>query len=76
MVRFLTVQFMQVQQSAPSDLISRMQALRTCTMLFQQLAVLVRACARSRDPQGEMDEILDQALDALPFFEDDLEEKK
>jgi len=33
LIRFLTALFLQFQQSAPDDLASRMQALRTFTML-------------------------------------------
>ena len=75
LVRYLTAHFMQAQQSAPQDLASHMQALRTCTLLCEQLAVLVRACDQAHSPQSEMDDILSEAIAGLPMHESDPEEK-
>ena len=75
LLRFLAADFFKFQQSAPQDLASHMQALRTCTLLCEQLAVLVRACDQAHSPQSEMDDILSEAIAGLPMHESDPEEK-
>jgi hypothetical protein len=75
LVRFLTAHFLKFQQSAPKDLASQMQALRTVALFCEQLAALVRANNRENGPQSEMEAILDEALESLPvFLTDELDE--
>ena len=77
LIRILTVHFLKFQQSAPPDLLSNMQAVRTFTLLCGQLAALVRANNRENGPQSEMDAILDEALESLPvFLPDETHEKE
>ena len=76
LLRLLTAHFMKFQQSAPPDLASHMQALRTFTLMCQQLTVLVRSHDLDHGPQSEMDELLDEALASLPVFLVDEREKR
>ena len=75
LLRLLMVHFMKFQQSAPPDLASHMQALRTCTLLCEQLAILVRSHDREHGPQSEIDDALAEALSEMPQFEPDEEER-
>jgi hypothetical protein len=70
-LRVLTAHFMEFQQSAPPDLASHMQALRTYTLLCEQLAILVRSQDREHGPQSEIDDALDEALARLPAYADE-----
>ena len=67
LLRVLNVLFMQVQQTAPKDLDSNMQALRTCTMLCAQLAILVRLQDKEHSPMAEWDDLLAKVLAENPF---------
>ena len=67
LVRGLSILFLKFQQSAPDDLASRMQALRTFTLLSAQLAILVRSIDPAHNPLGDSDAILAEALDNVPF---------
>ena len=75
LLHLLTVHFLKFQQSAPPDLASHMQALRTFTLLCGQLAILVRSHDRENGPQSQMDEILQDLLAGLPLYETDKKEK-
>jgi hypothetical protein len=75
LLHLLTAHFLRFQQSAPPDLASQLQALRTFTLLCGQLAILVRSHDREHGPQSEMDEILQDALAGLPLYETDKKEK-
>ena len=67
LLHFLTALYLKVQQAAPSDLASRMQALRTFTLMCHQLAILVSSVDRAHSPQGMIDAALSEALDNVPF---------
>ena len=67
LLRGLSALFLKLQQTAPNDLASHMQALRTFTMMCAQLAILVRSVDRAHSPLGEIDVILSEALDNVPF---------
>ncbi|MGA2490524.1 MAG: hypothetical protein ABSF99_10150 [Anaerolineales bacterium] len=69
LLRKLIVLFMQFQQSAPADLVSSIQALRTCTLLCEQLAILVRV--QDLYHPEEIPDPLMEALKEVPFFLDD-----
>jgi hypothetical protein len=71
LLRILARLYMQTQQSAPRDLASSMQALYTCTMLCEQLGVLVRTHNRLHGSHSLRDEILDEALASISPFLDD-----
>jgi hypothetical protein len=71
LLRKLTALFMKLQQTAPRDLVSCIQALRTCTLLCEQLAILVRFHDRDHGPRSEWHDILDEALAQIPVFLDD-----
>lgn len=71
LLRMLTALFMKIQQSAPKDLSSCMQALRTCTLLCEQLAILVHFHDKEHSPLSEWNDALDEALSEVPFFLDD-----
>ena len=75
LLRFLTTHFLKFQQSAPQDLASQMQAMRTFTLLCEQLAILVRTHEREHGPQSEMDDLLAEALAGLPLHATDKKEK-
>ena len=68
LLRVLMAHFLKFQQSAPPDLATHMQALRTCTLLCEQLAILVRSHDREHGPQSEMDDLLYEALAGMPQF--------
>jgi len=65
LLRVLSAHFMKNQQSAPKDMVSRRQALRTCLVLSAHLSKLVRAYNKDRDPLDEVNEAISQALDEL-----------
>ena len=69
LLRKLTVLFMQFQGSAPGDLFSCIQALRTCTLLCEQLAILVRV-QDLYHPESIPDPLA-EALKDVPFDLDD-----
>jgi hypothetical protein len=69
LLRKLTTLFMQFQQSAPAGLFSSIQALRTCTLLCEQFAILVRV--QDLYHPEEIPDLLSEALKDVPFFEDD-----
>ena len=75
LLHLLTTHFLKFQQSAPPDLASHMQALRTCTLLCEQLAILVRSHDREHGPQSEMDDLLYEALAGMPPFAPDEKER-
>ena len=75
LLRLLMAHFMKFQQSAPPDLASHMQALCTCTLLCEQLAILVRSQDREHGPQSEMDDPLFEALAGMSQFAPDEKEK-
>jgi hypothetical protein len=77
LLRLLMAHFMKFQQSAPPDLASHMQALRTCTLLCEQLAILVRSHDREHGPQSEIQDALLEALSEMsPFAPDEDEEER
>ena len=61
-MRVLNAHFIELQQSAPQDFGSRIQALHTCSILNEQLAKLVRAHGQEHDPTDEWFELLLQAM--------------
>ncbi len=69
LLRVLSAHFMKFQQSAPNDMDSRMQALRTCLVLSGQLSKLVRAHNKEHDPlaeaQAAFSDAISQALDEI-----------
>jgi hypothetical protein len=67
LLRVLNSLLLQFQQSAPTDLCSRMQALRTCVILNEQLALLVRAHHLAQGPQSGIGNLLEEALAGMPF---------
>lgn len=54
LLRVLSAQFLKFQRSAPKDLYSREQALRTCLMLSVQMARLVRALDQTENPEDDV----------------------
>jgi hypothetical protein len=71
LLRVLNSLLLKFQQSAPTDLCSRMQALRTCVILNEQLALLVRAHAQALGPRSSVDAFFEEVLASLS--PDDLE---
>jgi hypothetical protein len=67
LLRILTAIYLKVQQTAPSDLASRIQALRTFTLMCHQLAILISSVDRAHSPLGEVDDALSEALKNIPF---------
>ena len=65
LLRFLNSLFMKFQRSAPSDISSRIQALRTCVILNEQLAYLVRSHFAIYDPGSEIEGGIAGAVDDL-----------
>jgi len=65
LLRVLSAHFMKFQQSAPKDMDSRMQALRTCLVLSEQLSKLVRAYNQDHEPLDEIQVAIYKALDEL-----------
>jgi len=57
--------FMKSQQSAPKDMDSQTQALRTSRVLGEQFAKLVRAQNTGHDPLAELQEQISQALEEI-----------
>jgi hypothetical protein len=70
LLRVLNSLLLKFQQSSPLDLHSRMQTLRTCVILNEQLALLVRAYDRARGshPLGDL---LEEALAGVPLYSPD-----
>lgn len=54
LLRVLSAQFLKFQQSAPKDLYSREQALRTGLILSVQMARLVRALDQTQEPDKKV----------------------
>ena len=69
LLRKLAALFMKFQQSAPGDLASCMQALLTCSILCEQLAILARYYASSQGQVSDIEGLLLEALDGLPLIE-------
>jgi len=69
LLRKLTILFMQFQQSAPTGLFSSIQTLRTCTLLCEGLAILVRV--QELYHAEELQDPLSEALKDFPPFLDD-----
>jgi len=65
LLRVLSAHFMKFQQSAPKDMDSRRQALRTCLVLSEQLSKLVRAYNQDHEPLDEIQVAIYKALDEL-----------
>lgn len=68
LLRVLNSLLMKFQASAPPDLYSRMQILRTCVILNETLAILGRCHNREHGPQSVLDDLLNEALRGLPPF--------
>ena len=62
LLRVLNSLLMKTQQSAPRDLYSRMQILRTCVILHEQLALCVRMHDRAHGSQSEVEAAIDAAF--------------
>ncbi len=70
LLRVLTAIFLKFQQSAPQDLASRIQTLRTCTLLCKQLAVLVQSHEEEHSPFADLDDAIHQAIaEIAPLWE-------
>jgi hypothetical protein len=59
LLRVLNSLLMKFQRSAPRDLYSRMQILRTCVILNEQLALCVRMHDRAHGSQSEVEAAID-----------------
>lgn len=62
LLRVLITYLMKFQRHAPPDLYSRIHTLRTCVILIEQLAVLVRWHDRVHGPRSDLDADMDEAL--------------
>ena len=62
LVRVISAHFMKFQQSAPKDMGSRIQSLRTSFVLGEQFAKLIRAHNSEHDPLDEIDDAIFQAI--------------
>jgi hypothetical protein len=72
LLRILMRHYLQTCRGASGDLVSTMQALQVCTLLCEQLGVLVRVQLVHYAPHCLRDQLIDEALAMLPvFFEDD-----
>jgi hypothetical protein len=69
LLRKLIMLFMQFQPTAPAGIFSSIQSLRTCTLLCEQLAILVRV-QDLYHPEEIPDPLL-EALKTVPFDEED-----
>jgi hypothetical protein len=65
LVRVLFAHSMKSQQSAPKDMDSRAQVLRTSLVLGEQFAKLVRVHSTAHDPLAELQDEIEEALDEL-----------
>lgn len=65
LVRVLFAHFMKSQQSAPKDMASRVQILRTSFIMSEQFSKLVRAHNQEHDPHAELQDEILQALEEV-----------
>ena len=65
LLRVLLAHFMQFQLSAPKEMDSRAQTLRTCLVLSEQIAKLVRAYNAEHDLLVELQDLIEQALEEI-----------
>lgn len=65
LLRVLSARFMNIQQSAPQDIDSHIQTLRTTIILSEQIAKLVRVHNQQHDPLAEIQDEISEALDML-----------
>ena len=65
LLRVLNSLLLKIQRSAPKDFYSRVQALRTCVILNEQLALLVRAHERVHGPHSELEDAISSAVESL-----------
>jgi hypothetical protein len=65
LLRVLAARFMKFQSAAPPDLYSRILTLRTCSLLNEQLALLVFRHFRIHGSVSELDQAIEAAIDAL-----------
>jgi hypothetical protein len=65
LLRVLTAHLMKFQRSAPPDLFSRIQTLRTCVILNETLAILVRWHNRDHAPLSDLDADFNEAVDQV-----------
>ena len=61
LVRVISAHSMEFQQSAPTDMRSRTQSLRTPFILGEQFAKLIRAHIQEHDPRNEFYDVIEQA---------------
>ena len=69
LLRVLITYLLKFQRQAPPDLYSRIHTLRTCVILIEQLAVLVRWHDRVHGPRSDLDADMAEAL-AMIYAED------
>jgi hypothetical protein len=65
LLHVLTAYLMKFQRSAPPDLYSRISTLRTCVILNEQLAILVRLHDRLHGPQSDLEAEFNEAVDQV-----------
>lgn len=70
LLRVISAHFMKFQQSAPKDMGSLLQNLRTSTILGEQIAKLVRAQNTEYDPLAELQAEIRQAIAELDPYKD------
>jgi hypothetical protein len=68
LIRKLTVLFLNIQQSGPQDLDSCMQALRTYTVLSDQLAALIRLQGQDHSSWDELEDAIERASAAAAYL--------
>lgn len=62
LLRVISAHYMEFQQSAPTDMGSRIQSLRTSSILGEQFAKLIRAHIQEHDLRDEIDDAIFQAI--------------
>jgi hypothetical protein len=67
LLRVLNARFMEMQSSAPINLKTSIQTLRTHVILSEQLAKLIRVSNLENDPLAELEKGISEALDELRF---------
>ena len=69
LVRVLLAHFMEIQQSSPSDFFSRIQGLRTCLLMVEQLGVLVQSHDRDHSAFDELEAAIEKAVEEMqPYW--------
>jgi hypothetical protein len=65
LLRVLNALLLKIQSSAPEDLYSRIQTLRTCVIMNEQLAYLVRSHLLTHDYGSPLEKAIQEAIQSM-----------